>query len=178
MPERRQAFRREPIEVELDPETSVLVAPIPWEQRNDFGNEIIRQHVEAINEAVRVYIDPSSGIPQLEAKLTDKFTDPASLLSLGLLSGVWDSLKGQPLYYNQITELLIAICEVNQLDQLRPLVDPNSTTPTALSGIISELLSGLTSDTIPQIESGQDSSSAASIETPSEPSPILSSEPS
>lgn len=175
MDERRQAFRREPIEIDLDETTTISVGPIPWERRTDFGNEVMRQHVEVINETVRLYADPDTGVPQLEAKLGEKFNDPKELLRLGLAEETFQSLPTN-LYFNQIVEILKACCEVNGLTQLIPLIDPNSTTPTLLGGIVSDLTSGLGAS--PKIESGPDSSSPDSIETPSDSSLSPNSTPS
>lgn len=165
MGERRQAFRQESVDIDLAEDVTISVAPIPWERRTDFGNEVIRQHVEVINESVRLYADPDTGVPQLEAKLAEKFNDPNELLRLGLEPPVYEYLQSQTLYSNQIVAILLAICEVNELPQLVPLIDPNSTTPTMLGGIISELTSGLASS--PRTVSGLDSSSPESTETPS-----------
>lgn len=147
------------------------MGPIPWEQRNDFGNEVIRQHTEAINEAVRLFVN-EEGVPQLEAKVAEKFNDPTTLLRIGLGEDLYKEAVSEPLYFNQIVALLIAICEVNEFTQLLPLIDPNSTTPTALSGILSDLMSGTT--TTEKIESGDDSFSQEFPAPSSESSPIPS----
>jgi len=172
MPEARHAFKREAIEVQLTADDSILVDPIPWEQRNDFGDEVLRQHVEIMNEAVRLYVDPDTGVPQLEAKLAEKFSDPQKLFELGLTAPAFEKVKGRSLYMNQIVAILDAICEVNDLVQLRPLLDPNSTTPTMLGGVLSELLSGMETTSSQPEESGPSSSSEDSNETLSEVSPI------
>jgi hypothetical protein len=176
MNDRRQAFRRDPIEVELSPEVIVSIDPIPWEQRNVFGGEVVKQHVDILNESVRLYVDEATGAPQLEAKLEQKFTDPDKLFQLGLLPATYEQVKGMNLYYNQVVELLLVICEVNDLPQLKAMIDPNSQTPTPLGGILSDLIAP--GDDTQKTESGQDSSSSESTEQPSEPSPILSSGPS
>lgn len=174
MPERRQAFRREPIEIDLGGEVILSVGPVVWQQRNDFGNEVIRQHVEIINEAVKMYTDPDTGVPQLEAKLGEKFSDPDTLFKLGLDDITYGLLKSLPvLYQNQVVAILLAICEVNELDQLKAMIDPNLTTPTTIGGLLTSLISGGPIDT-QKTESGPDSSSLESPETPSEPSPIQS----
>ena len=168
----RTAFRRDPIMVDLGDERVIQVHPIPWEQRNDFGNEVMTQHVTVINEAVKIYTDPESGAPQLEAKLAEKFTDPRELLRLGLLTDQFELAYSKPLYNNQIVEILLAICDNNGLEQLKPMIDPNLTTPMMLGGLLAELEPSGTST--PRTGSGLDSSSGASAETPSEPSPTSS----
>jgi hypothetical protein len=177
MSERRQAFRREPIEVGLSEDKFISVGPVAWERRNDFGNEIMRQHVEIINEGVKLYVDPDIGLPQLEAKLTEKFNDPDALLRLGLTDEVYAEVKAiTPLYHNQIVAILMAACEVNDLVQLIPMIDPNSQTPMTIGTLLSNLASG--EETTPKTESGPDSSSTDSVETTSGNSPSQSLVPS
>jgi hypothetical protein len=176
MENRRQAFKREPVEVELAPGDVIYIAPVPWEQRNLFADEVVRQNVAILNEAVKIYVDEDTGVPQLEAKLTQKFTDPNKLFELGLLPETLAMLKTQNLYYNQVVEILLAIVDVNDLTQLKPMIDPNSLTPTPLSGILLDLVTPGTDS--PKIESGPDSSSPDSEETSSEDSPTRSAVPS
>jgi len=176
MDDRRQAFKREPIIVELSPEESISIDPIPWEQRTAFGDEVVRQNVSILNEAARIYVDEDSGAPQLEAKLTQKFTDPRRLFELGLIPETYEIIKDKKLYHNQVVEILLVIAEINDLPQLKPMLDPNSLTPTPLSGILSSLTTP--GDVSLPIESGPDSSSPDSNETSSETSPTLSSVPS
>lgn len=167
MTERRQAFRKEPIEIDFGDNRTVSVGPLPWQERNDFGDEVIRQYLQILNEAVLLYVDPDTGAPQLEAKLGEKFSDPQALMKLGLSEDDFKTVQDPPLGQNQIVIVLLAIAEVNDLQQLYPMLDPNLETPTSLSGILWELVQeGLT----PKTESGPDSSSPGSEETPSEPS--------
>jgi hypothetical protein len=172
MNDRRQAFKREPIEVDLG-DRVISVGPIPWEKRNDFGDAVIGQYTTIINEAVVLFMDEATGAPQLDAKLKEKYSDPTQLLRLGLEDGAFEAATSEPLYENQIIALLLAICEVNSLSQLRAILDPNWDGPTTLGGLQS-VIGPLTPDS-PTTESGLDSSSPGSAETPSEPSPILSS---
>jgi hypothetical protein len=155
MSERRQAFRRDPIIVVLDENHEVEVAPVTWIQRNDFGDELVRQHVAILNEAVDVWIN-DTGTPQLALKFSEKFTDPLPLLKTGLPEKTFKELKVEELYQNQIIEILLAVLEVNGLEKFKALVDPNLETPTELGGLSS--LSQLGTDSNPT-ESGPDSSS-------------------
>lgn len=172
MYERRQAFRREPIEVQLDETTVISVAPVPWQQRNDFGNEVVNQHVEILNNAVRMYIDADTGLPQLEAKMGEKFSDPDALFKLGLLPETYSAVKSLDLYHNQIVEILLAICDVNDVAQLKAMIDPNLTTPTKLGGILSGLIEPEADTQSP--ESGPDSLLGVSEEKLLETSPTQS----
>jgi hypothetical protein len=162
MADRRQAYRREPIEVDLG-EQVIPVGPVSWVRRNDFGNEVMRQHSELLNEAMRIYIDESSdnAVPQVEVKFAEKFKDPYELFKIGLDEATYNRVKAiDDLTFDQIIVLLLAICDVNNLSQLYPLLDPNSLTPTTLGGAISTLAAGVT-DT-QKTESGPDSSSPES----------------
>ena len=175
MGERRQAFRPDPIEVELSEGEIISVGPVVWTQRNEFGNEVIRQHVEIINEAVKMFVDSDTGIPQLQMKLAEKFSDHRELFRLGLDEETFKRLTVlEPLYQNQIVAILLAICEINELEQLKAMIDPNLMTPTTLSGLLSRAASGV--EDTQKTESGPDSSSQESTEIPSEPSPIQNSQ--
>ena len=142
MAERRQAHRREPIEIEV--RDRVLEAhPLPWLQRNDLGNELISQYTEMFNSALRSYVDPDTSAPQIENALHDKLTDPITIIKAGLT--VYPDEDGkepyctvedeflQKLEWSELREIIYTILDVNELE-LKPLVDPNSLTPTGSGG--------------------------------------------
>lgn len=173
MSERRQAFRRDPIEIDLGGDTIISVGPVPWQQRNDFGDEVVRQNLDVINESVSLYIDPETSAPQLEAKLGQKFNDANELLKRGLDETTYGMVMSiNPLYHNQIIAILIAVCEVNDLEHLLPLIDPKLIAPTSLGGIVSDLMLGQMDGT-QKTESSQSSSSPESAETQSSASPTV-----
>lgn len=176
MTERRQAFAREPIEIDLGGSQGVIsVGPVVWTRRNEFGSEVVRQNVQVVNEAVRLYTEPDTGLPQLEMKLSEKFSDGPRLLELGLDQATFKLLDIPTLHQNQITAILVAICEVNDLVQLLPMIDPNSTTPTTLGGFVG----GLQEMMEPQkTESGVDSYLQESTAESFQNSPIQKSESS
>jgi len=166
MTERRQAFRRDPIEVELDKNLVISVGPVSWLKRNDFGNEVMKQHSSIINDAISIFTGTGGDdmVTQIQAKFSEKFTEPYILLELGLEPATFEQVKAiDPLYDNQIVELLLAICDVNKMDQLKPLLDPNFQTPTTNGGTTSA--EGETST--PKIASGLDSSSPELTTVPS-----------
>jgi len=174
MTERRQAYRREPIELDLG-EQIISIGPVSWMRRNDFGNEVMRQHSEILNSAVRIYVeetDTDVAIPQMEAKFAEKFSDPYLLFEYGLDADTLSVVRQLELTFDQIVAILLAICDVNSMAQLHPLLDPNSLTPTPLGGLLSELTAGGI-DT-PKTESGPDSSSPDLITTASVISPTQS----
>lgn len=176
MTERRQVFRRDPIEIELGGDEVISVGPVPWQKRNDFGDAIVRQHIMMINEAVELYVDPDTSTPQLSAKLGEKFRDADELFQLCLSEEEYAKLKQLTLYHNQVIEILRAACEVNDLDQLIQLIDPKLMAPTTLGGIVSDLMLG--QDLTPKTESSPDSSSEVSTAEPLNGSPTPSSVPS
>lgn len=161
MAERRQATRREPIEIEIR-EQVFVAEPLDWRTAGDFGNEIVRQNVSAMNDAVRMYVDGNT--PQLEMRLSQKIQD-------------WDSLFALAFPKNKLTEfvgfdvdesatLILAALEVNHLEHLNHLVDPNSRTPMLPGGTDTSGENPLT--LIGQkTESSPDSSLPESPETPS-----------
>lgn len=175
MSDRRQAFAREAIEIDLG-DRVVTVAPVPWVQANDFGNEVVQQNVTILNEVAVIYSAPDSDIPQLSMKLAQKWTDPRRLLELGLPAEEFEKIKSVSLYDNQISAILVAAAEVNGLKQLLPILDPNLESPATLSGLVSALTD--TAGEILQNASGADSSSPVSPEMSSETSPDQKSTPS
>lgn len=174
MSERRQAFRRDPIEIDLGDDRVISVGPVPWEQRNVIGNEILKQHSEVFNEAIKTFVTENSDIPQIETKLANKLPDPNVVLHLGLddenYRRITDQAKGG-YFPNQLTAVLIAILEVNELLHLRPLVDPNFSTPGSAGGLLSLLMPN---EDDQKTESGPSSFSGDSVETLSENSPTQS----
>lgn len=162
--ELRQAHRRKPIRVELEEGQVLEAAPLQWQKRNDFGNAIVKAYSDSINEAVKVYVEEGSEVPQLEAKFYEKFQDPIKLLGLAY-PGVPAKDYGK-CSWHQLVELLLAALEVNDLMHLARMIDPNFQAPTenggkpTTDGELESLLG-------PKIESLVGSSSPDSPETPS-----------
>jgi hypothetical protein len=139
MSERRQAHRRESIEVGVR-ERVVEARPLPWMKRNDLGNEIMRQYSDMLNSTLRAYVDDrtdqkdseSPVVPQLEIYLNDKIRDPGTVVRLGYPdyhNTEEDTKFFEELEYPEMLELIYASLDVNQLESLRELVDPNATAP-------------------------------------------------
>jgi len=165
MDERRQATRREPIEVEIDDGRLFIARPLPWLEANDLGNMIVKQNAESFNEFVRLYVS-DDGVPQLEAALKQKVNDWTPILRAAFPEDADDNekwTKPRILTNDECADLVLASLDVNHLEHIRHLVDPNSPTPT-LPGGIDTLLSG---------EDGQKTTStadSASVDSP-EPTP-------
>jgi hypothetical protein len=159
MSERRRVHRREPIEVEFDNGRVVVVSPLPWLQRNDMGDEIIVQFAELTNRAVSVFVDPETNLPKLEAVLGEKLVDYQKILAMCVPDEDCSTLD-----YSEVLELIYASLEVNGLENLRRLVDPNFRSPmmigeTPISEGEPSILSGQ------RTESTTDSSSEESVPT-------------
>lgn len=129
MAERRQAARREPIEIETADGRVFIAHPLPWMQANDLGNEIMRQNVEAANDLVHMWID-DAGLPELQMAFHVKIKDWNSVLKLAF-PGEDEAKFHDPAdpSSDECADLVIASLEVNHLEHLRHLVDPNSPTP-------------------------------------------------
>lgn len=141
MTERRQVARQQPLEVEVWDGRVYEAHPLPWLERNDLGNEILRRYNESFNEAIQAYTDPE-GTARLNVLLEDKIKEPLEILKLAYPK---DSFEG--LHWPEIFELIYASLEVNNLNQLKPLIDPNSLTPEKNSGTSStESLAGVMND--------------------------------
>ena len=162
MAERRQAHRREPIEVEIQDEV-VTARPRPWLERNDIGNEIMRQYAELLNSSIQAYKNPGTDTPQLSLYLNDKIKDPVAVVVMGYpeLEERVDWLNS--LDYDELLELVYATLEVNRLETLRELVDPNYQTPMRNGGTSSSGTEEGMTDTQSQ-PSSPDSSSQESPE--------------
>jgi hypothetical protein len=164
MPERRQAHRREPIEVEVSTGDVWVAKPLVWTERNDLGDLIVKANTESLNAMVRLYAEDVDGInlPQLELGLSQKIKDWTPILTLAYKV---EAAALVPLEFDDCVELALAALDVNALGELKHLVDPNSPTPMLLGG-------PSTSGDQPDENglkngSGPDSSSSVSDGTPS-----------
>lgn len=129
MAERRQAVRREPIEVEIRGKV-YTAKPLSWLNANDFGNEIVRQNSDAVNNAVKMYM--ANEIPQLDAMLQRKLEDWDKVLHMaypGYERGEFGDYDADELF-----ELGLAALDVNHLEYLRELINPNQSPPTETGG--------------------------------------------
>lgn len=163
MPERRQAQRREPIEVEIRGEV-VEARPLPWFRRNDLGNEVIHQYAELLNSTLRTYTNPDTGAPEVEMFLNDKLKDPIAILRLAYPHVEEFQGADIDLEYSEIYELLFAALEVNDLKHLREIVDPNFQTPTPPGGSEPSGMEKRTRDILNQ----QSILSSSSVDSPAE----------
>jgi hypothetical protein len=167
MNERRQASRREPIEVELQDGRVFTAKPLPWMDANDLGNIILQEQAASANEAVRLYMEDN--LPQLEVTLQLKVKDWQPVLDKAypeVTHEEWNTPAAPS--RDECADLVIASLEVNHLDHLKSLVDPNFQTPTMPGGSDTSEPAGIT--TIGQkTTSTLDSSGQESLETPPSP---------
>jgi len=133
MAERRQAARRAPIEVELQDGRVFTAEPLPWMEANDLGNLILQEQAASANDAVRLYMEDN--LPQLEVSLRLKVMDWQPILRK-CYPGITDAQWSDPAApsRDECADLVIASLEVNNLEHLAPLVDPNFQTPTNRGG--------------------------------------------
>jgi hypothetical protein len=157
--DRRQAHRREPIEVVMDDGRVFEARPLPWLDRNALGALIVQQTLADLNEMVRVYVDPETTAPQLDLEFSEKLKDPIPVLRLIYPDREVGDFTD--LTRDEITELLLAGVDVNGLERIRHLVDPNSQTP-MLNGGIASLAAGMN----PEIETGQKTASSTDSSLP------------
>lgn len=118
---RRQAVRREPIEVEVRGKV-YEAKPLPWLEAGALGDEILQQNTTAVNNAVKMYVE--GDLPQLEAALVRKLSDWGAVL-IKAYPGT-KAEEYQPYEAEELFELGKAALEVNHLDSLIQLIDPNS----------------------------------------------------
>lgn len=165
---RRRVHRRQPIILVLDDDKEFVARPLPWQARNDLGEEVLQQNVAVTNEAVRLLRDEGGSIT-VEAKLQESLKDPFEVLRKGYPESNAEDFEG--LSFDEIFELIHAALDVNHLDRLWRILDPNWIPPTSNGGETSspgEMLE----TTGPKIESTEDFSSQESIETPLSISPM------
>jgi hypothetical protein len=173
MAERRQATRREPIEIELHDGRIFTAEPLDWRRAGDLGNEILRQNADSMNELVRMYVTDDN-IPQLELKLRQKITDWDALFTLAFPNNKKEDFwQPRVLDTDEAAALILASMEVNHLSHLNQLVDPNLEPLTPIGGIGSSTESGAQMPGA-KTESSLNFSSQESPVTPSSPSLVAS----
>jgi len=133
MAERRQAARRTPIEVGLEDGRVFVAKPLPWMMANDLGNAVLQEQAAGANESVRLYVEDN--IPQLAVQLQLKIKDWQPILDIAYPENTHEEWsKPQAPDRDECAVLVIAALEVNNLEHLVPLVDPNFPPPTTLGG--------------------------------------------
>lgn len=165
MTERRRAVKTEPIVVEVYNGDTFTAQPLYWLDRNELGSEILRQYGDSTNEAIKSFMD-ESGTPQLSLELNDKLKDPIKVLEMA-----YPEVKGwkdKRLTWPEILELIFASLEVNSLERLKDLVDPNWSAP--------EKNGGTSSGEADQTNT-QNEQSTPDSDSPDSPTPTLLNSP-
>jgi hypothetical protein len=171
MTERRQASRRTPIETELGDGRVFIAEPLPWHQASDLGNEIVRQNAESANQMVKMYVE-DEGLPQLEFMLQQKLSNWGAVLTLAYPGNPPESFDKYDI--DECAALALAALDVNHLEHIKHLVDPNFQPPT-LTGGTNSSTSGVEDLLGRKTESIQPSFSEDSPETPPSPSLVQNS---
>ena len=116
MDDRRQLTRKEPLEVHVPSlELTLKVAPLPWRKRGDLGNLIQKQFSKALDAA------KESG------------DDPYALIDYNAIVAVGAGLaseQGELLTYEEMIQLVRIALDLNGLDQLLWMLDPEAVAPT------------------------------------------------
>lgn len=134
MAERRQAARREPIEVEVADGRVFTAHPLPWMQANDLGQEIVEQNVKSANDLVKMWID-DAGLPEIQMQFRKKIYDWQSVIKIAFPNEPAEKwVEPHALAEEEIAEVVLASVDVNNLGHLRHLVDPNFQPPTNPGG--------------------------------------------
>ena len=133
MAERRRPHRREPIIVEVRG-VDWEAHPLPWMDRNDLGDEILKQYSESLNQAFKAMTDPGTNAVQVELKLSDKLLDPHTVVLMAYPQMVDREEDLKQYDWDELRELIYAALEVNHQESLKELVDPNFRTPTEDGG--------------------------------------------
>ena len=134
MAERRQAARREPIEIETADGRVFTAHPLPWMNASELANEVMRQNVEAANKLVSMFIT-DEGVPQLEMQAQEKISDWQSVFRLAYPNEPEEKWHDpHDLSTDECASVVLVALEVNHLEHLKHLVDPNSPTPMPTGG--------------------------------------------
>jgi len=104
----------------------VLVAALPWRARIDLGKLIVEVYEQAVNELTAVGVaaaqDSSVHIPHFDSLIQyDKI-----LVASGVDAGQIESAD-----WEELMEVLKAVCEVNSLMNLYYMLNPNTPSPSA-----------------------------------------------
>ena len=170
MDERRQVHRRKPIVLITEENGEFIAKPLEWQKRNDLGEEVLQQNVAITNEAVKLFKDEAGSI-LVDAKLQEPLSDPFKILGMAYPDKKPEDFEG--LSFDEIFELIHVALDVNHLERLWRLLDPNSNPPeenggtNSSAGEMTELV-----PTGPKTESTEDfSSSSEETVTPLSASP-------
>ncbi len=148
--ERRVVSRHDPIIVEAD-DVSVEIRPVPWRQRNQLGTCIAQSYTNALNESLATNRDEAGNFT-FDARPFESFFDYEAVLTMAL-PGV-SKTEIDKLDFDGILTVLDAVLEVNRLERMAHMLDPdrrsapNFQPPPAEEG---------TSDDGPKTESSSDS---------------------
>ena len=125
----RRTSRPEPIITEVESVDSKMLrfeaVPLPWRERNDFGDEMVQQHLTALNEGIQEIGEGKDA--HLVGKRMDAMIDYEKLFKMGYPNGSTEDF--QQLTFEQMMEVLSAALDVNLLESQRYMIDPNFNAP-------------------------------------------------
>ena len=138
MTEGRRVTRREPITTTVvlggGKEVEFIAHPLPWRKRNDFGEALNSMYSAALNEELKIDTNAEGVAVGLVGGFFDAHMDYPGLFTLGYstyddelnaiepaaaLTKTFDQLDFDPMI-----EVLGAVLEVNGLERIAHLLDP------------------------------------------------------
>lgn len=130
MTEQRRVSRPSTINIEVitgdSAARSFEAKPLPWRARNDLGDEVVQQYLNALNEGMRQIGEGTDA--KLIGKLMEAMIDYDKLFTISYPQGSVEYFH--ELTFTQMMEVLNAALEVNLLGRQRYMIDPNLTAPT------------------------------------------------
>ena len=145
---RRRVFRRESVTIELESGLELVARPLPWQQRNDFGDLIMQDYLKAMNESLQAIASEDESTPQLIGALADKLRNLDGMFKAAFPEVIDDDLITS-LTYEEILNCIMVALDVNKLDKLKPLIDPNFQAPGLTSGNLGALADGAKITSLP-----------------------------
>lgn len=125
MEQRRQVTRRDPIIIETS-QGEFVAKPVPWRMRNDLGDGVIQSYIDSTNEFLGAFKTGPDG-KLIGGVFDDKAFDWNAVLALAFPDmdhEVFDKLD-----IWEMREVLLASLEVNDLESIKHMIDPNSPAP-------------------------------------------------
>lgn len=139
----RKTTRREPISITAElangDEHKFDAKPLPWRVRNDLGEAINAMYANALNLEIRALTDDDGNVTGLQGSMFEKVMDYPGLFIFAFSEWEIDDAgeakakkppsKADTAAFNQIDfdqmiEVLVAALDVNGLDRLVHLLDP------------------------------------------------------
>lgn len=124
----RQTTRPTPRQITAGPDGHVFTAaPLPWRKRNDLGNLINSSYMDSITEAIRAFTEDGERVPEVKVNFRESLFDWEGVFKLSYPTE--DAAEFEKLDIYEMREVLCGALEVNGLESLRYMIDPNFQNP-------------------------------------------------